>query len=52
MAEVAAAGHADAARLEEELRALGREIRELGAALTTDWGGRGLPSGAATRRHD
>ena len=39
VAEVAAAGHADAARLEEELRALGQEIRELRATLTTHAGG-------------
>jgi voltage-gated sodium channel len=45
VAEVAAAGHADAARLEEELRALGREIRDLREALTADrgGGGRGRP---------
>jgi voltage-gated sodium channel len=41
VAEVAAAGHADAARLEEELRSLTQEIRELRATLTTDAGGSG-----------
>ena len=52
VAEVAAAGHADAARLEEQLQALGREIRELREALTTSRGGegQGSPMGEPTRR--
>ncbi len=45
VAEVTAASHADADRLEREVRALAREVRELREALAAPGGGRREPAG-------